>query len=134
MNIELYNYNLPEHLIAKHPSKTRTSSRMLCLNKNNNSIEHKEFSNLVDYLEPNDLLVLNNSKVIKARIFGKKSTGGKVELLIERIISKTDAIAHIKANKSPKPGDIIFINDFSIEILGKAKGIQHTILSFLTKI
>ena len=71
MNIELYNYNLPERLIAKYPAITRANSRLLCLNKSKATIEHKSFSDIVSFLQPNDLLIVNNSKVIKARLFGQ---------------------------------------------------------------
>lgn len=118
-NIELYNYNLPEELIASSPKEDRASSKLLCLNKKTGELSHSSFSNILELLNPNDLLVVNNSKVIKARLFGKKSTGGKVELLVERVTSDLEAICHIKANKSPKPEDILEIGDNKIKVLGR---------------
>ena len=78
-----FDYYLPEELIAQTPLKDRTASRLMVLDKNTGKIEHKHFSDIIDYLTPNDVLVLNDTRVIPARIIGtKKNTGAKIELLI----------------------------------------------------
>jgi S-adenosylmethionine:tRNA ribosyltransferase-isomerase len=102
-----FSYELPEALIAQNPLPDRHSSRMLCLNRLTGQLTDKQFTDFIDLIEPNDLLVFNDTKVIPARIFGTKSTGGKVEILIERVLDDHHAIAHVKASKSPKPGALI---------------------------
>lgn len=82
MNVSEFNYNLPEELIAQHPSEKRDESRLMLLNKNTNTIEHKVFKDILDYLKPGDCLVRNNTKVIPARLYGKKETGANVEFLL----------------------------------------------------
>ena len=86
MKVSEFNYDLPEELIAQHPSQTRDLSRLMVLNRKTHTIEHKSFKDIVDYLKPGDCLVRNNTKVIPARLYGKKETGAKVEfLLLNRI-------------------------------------------------
>ncbi len=84
MNIDDFDYQLPKHLIAQYPAKKRDESRLLVLNRTDSSVAHERFSKLEDLLKPGDLMVLNDTKVIPARIFGRKETGGKVELLLDR--------------------------------------------------
>ena len=82
MKVSEFNYNLPEELIAQIPLQKRDESRLMVLNKTNKTIEHKTFKDIIDYLEPGDCLVRNNTKVIPARIYGKKTTGANVEFLL----------------------------------------------------
>lgn len=83
MKVEDFNYNLPEELIAQVPIKKRDMSRLMVINRNKQTIEHnKIFSNVIDYLEEGDCLVINNTKVIPARLYGKKETGANVEFLL----------------------------------------------------
>ncbi|MBT8438957.1 MAG: tRNA preQ1(34) S-adenosylmethionine ribosyltransferase-isomerase QueA [Gammaproteobacteria bacterium] len=101
-------YDLPESLIAQYPARQRTDSRLLHINTEQASIEDRQFTDFPDLLKPNDVLVFNNTRVIPARLFGHKTTGGKVEILIERITSEHGALAHVRASKTPKIGaDII---------------------------
>ena len=104
-------YCLPESLIAQKPLEKRDASRMLVLDCVHKQLKDELFSDFIDYLGANDLLVFNNTKVIPARLFGQKPTGGKVEILIERIVDDFIAIAHIRASKSPKPGTDIFLSE-----------------------
>lgn len=86
MNVTDFDYDLPEELIAQTPLKKRDESRLMVLNKNEKTIEHRMFKNIIEYLKPGDVLVRNNTKVIPARIYGKKETGANVEfLLLNRI-------------------------------------------------
>lgn len=86
MKVSDFNYELPEHLIAQHPYDKRDEARLMVLNKENKTIEHKVFKDVIDYLNPGDCLVINNTKVIPARLYGKKDTGANVEfLLLKRI-------------------------------------------------
>lgn len=107
MKIEDFDFELPEQLIAKYPAEQRTQSRMLHLDTTMNTVAHRQFVDICDLLESDDLLVFNNTRVIPARLFGKKQTGGKIEILMERVLSDNTALAHIKSSKSPKENSIL---------------------------
>jgi S-adenosylmethionine:tRNA ribosyltransferase-isomerase len=100
-------YQLPEELIAQNPLPERHASRLLCLNKRTGQVADKQFTDFIDLIDQRDVLVFNDTKVIPARLFGVKATGGKVEILIERVLDDYHAIAHVKASKSPKEGALI---------------------------
>jgi S-adenosylmethionine:tRNA ribosyltransferase-isomerase len=137
-----FNYQLPQQLIAQKPLANRSDSRLLCMNKNTGKLDDKSFNDFLDLVNPNDLLVFNDTKVIPARLFGKKQTGGKVEILIERIVDESHAIAHIKASKSPKSRSYITLdNGFNCEVLGRDADLfklhfkgEMTLLTILDKI
>lgn len=99
-----FHYDLPEELIAKQPAKERVSSRLLCLDGESGKLAHKHFSDIVDLLEPGDLLVFNDTRVIPARVFGQKLTGGKVEVMVERVLDDNQILAYVRSSKSPKAG------------------------------
>lgn len=103
-----FTYDLPTELIARYPLSERSASRLLCLDKKG-SIAHRQFTDIVSLLNPNDLLVCNNSRVIPARLFGQKASGGKVEVLVERLLDDKRILAHVRASKSPKPGSKILL-------------------------
>lgn len=112
MKLSDFHFHLPEELIALYPPAKRTDSRLLCLNRANGEITHRQFPDLLDLIRPEDLMVFNNTRVIPARLFGKKQSGGRVEILLERVTDDHSAVAQIKASKSPKPGSsIIFETD-----------------------
>ena len=106
-----FSFDLPPELIAQYPAEQRDSSRLLHLNRSTGEANDYQFTNLVDLLRPNDLLVFNNTRVIPARLLGNKSTGGKVEILIERLLSDKTALAQIRASKTPKPGTSISLSE-----------------------
>ena len=114
-----FDYQLPDELIAMYPMPERTTSRLLVLNKASGELEHKHFYDLIDYLNPKDLLVFNHSKVIPARVFGAKPTGGKIEILVERVLDDHRVLAHVRSNKSLKPGAEILLGDVSVEMLSR---------------
>ncbi|TYK65954.1 tRNA preQ1(34) S-adenosylmethionine ribosyltransferase-isomerase QueA [Colwellia echini] len=117
MRVSDFSFNLPEELIARYPKAERTASRLMGLNGNSGDINDGVFTDIVAQLNAGDLLVFNNTRVIPARMFGQKASGGKVEILIERIIDQHTALAHIRASKSPKVGNEIFLgNDFGNEV------------------
>jgi len=119
MRLDHFCFDLPDELIARQPTADRRGSRMLAMDALGD-VEHQSFANILDHIQAGDLLVFNNTKVIPARLFGKKETGGNVELLIERITGTTTALAHIRASKSPKPGThLMFDNGFSAQMLGR---------------
>jgi S-adenosylmethionine:tRNA ribosyltransferase-isomerase len=116
-----FDYSLPESLIARYPTTERSGSRLLRIE---DVISDRQFKDFASFLKPEDLLVFNNTRVIRARLRGTKETGGKVEILIERISTERDALAHIKASKSPKPHSIIhFDADCSAEVMGRQEGL-----------
>ena len=120
MLLDDFSYYLPENLISKVPAKERSSSRLLYLNGKNAVFKHCYFYDLLSYLNSNDLLVMNNTKVIPARIFANKETGGKIEILLERILSDKEALVQIKANKSVKINSKIIVKEnIIIEIIEK---------------
>jgi S-adenosylmethionine:tRNA ribosyltransferase-isomerase len=125
-----FNYSLPSHLIAQYPLENRTSSRLLCMNKHSGELIDRQFSDFIDLIYPNDLLVFNNTKVIPARLYGHKQSGGKVEVLIERILDEHHAIAHVKASKAPKAGTIIELDsNFNCEVLGREQDLFQVFFS-----
>jgi len=111
MDLSEFHYQLPDELIAHYPQPERSASRLLCLKGNSGAISHQSFKDLVDQVNPEDLLVFNNTRVIPARVFAKKETGGQVELLLERVTGLTTALSQIRASKSPKPGAKLFVTD-----------------------
>jgi S-adenosylmethionine:tRNA ribosyltransferase-isomerase len=112
-----FHYDLPPELIAHYPTPERTASRLLCLE--NGLLTHRQFSDLPDLLEPGDLLVMNNTRVIPARLLGHKASGGKVELLVERILDEHRALVHIRASKTPKAGSLLYFENITSEVLNK---------------
>ena len=120
MLIEEFDFDLPHHLIAQAPLQKRDSNRLLVLNKNTKLFSDKKFVDFVDLLNTNDLLIFNDTRVIKARLFGKKITGGKVEIMIERILNNHHALAHLKTSKKIFDGTIFEVNeDVSVKVVRK---------------
>lgn len=115
-----FTFDLPEELIAQLPVPERTASRLLVLDGNTGLLEDKVFTELNEYLQEGDVLVFNNTEVIPARMHGKKVTGGKIEVLVERVVDEKTALAHIRSSKSPKAGTkLIFEQDISAEVTGR---------------
>jgi len=110
MQVSAFSFDLPDSLIARHPLPERRASRLLVLDGPTGSMAHHGFVELLDYLRPGDLMVFNNTRVIPARLFGQKDTGGKVEVLVERVLDGRRVLAHIRSSKSPKPGARIHID------------------------
>lgn len=104
-----FRFELPSDLIAQFPLAERSASRLLCLDGPSRRLQDLRFRDLPELLHPGDLLVFNNTRVVKARLYGTKATGGKVEILIERVLEPRRALAHVKASKTPKPGSAIFL-------------------------
>lgn len=106
-----FHFDLPDDLIARTPTKERRGSRLLCLNGPSGEIAHLQFADLPDLLAPGDLLVFNDTRVIPARLFGRKASGGKLEVLVERVLDERRVLAHVRSSKSPKPGSEILLED-----------------------
>ncbi|MBT5634882.1 MAG: S-adenosylmethionine:tRNA ribosyltransferase-isomerase, partial [Gammaproteobacteria bacterium] len=112
-------FNLPTERIAQTPPTVRGESRLLDLDSAE-AFTDRSFKEISELLHPNDLLVFNDTKVIPARLFGRKESGGKVELLVERITSKNQVLAHIRASKAPKPGTKLQLEEqVSVEVTGR---------------
>jgi len=107
MQVSDFDYSLPDELIAQYPLDERGASRLLVIDSTPNALADRRFSDLPAVLNPGDLLVFNDTRVIRARLYASKETGGRVEILIERILSSTTALAQIRASKPPKPNAVL---------------------------
>ena len=114
MQLSDFNFDLPDELIARYPLETRSASRLLHLSADGRYQDH-HFTDILDLFEEGDLLVLNDTKVMKARLKGKRASGGAVEVLVERIFDQTTAHCHIKASNAPKAGVELFIGPDSVK-------------------
>lgn len=141
MRTEEFDFVLPEQLIAQHPPERRGASRLLYAH--DGVLEDCRFADLLRLVGPNDVLVLNDTRVIKARLFGSKEsattsrnslsakadeklTGGRVEVLIERVLNEHEVLAQVRASKSPKPGGRLLLSDaLPVEVLGRAGEFFH---------
>ena len=120
MDISDFDFTLPDRLIAQHPPEVRGSSSLLVALPDI-PLQDRVFGDLPDYIEAGDVLVFNNTKVMKARLFGQKKSGGKIEALIERVLDNHTALAHIRSSKSPKPGTkLIFEGDIRAVMIERA--------------
>lgn len=120
MLLEEFNYELPEKLIAQVPAQKRDMSRMLVLDRYNKTFEHKHFCDITSYLTENDLLVLNNTKVIPARLYAKKDTGALIEIFLVREVEKDIWVSLIKPSKRVKPNMVLQVSEeLSVEVLEK---------------
>ncbi len=118
MRTDLFDFHLPEELIAQHPPAQRGGSRLLHVA--GAALTHRQFADLPTLLRPDDLLVLNDTRVLKARLFGQKSSGGQVEVLVERVTGEREVLAQVRASKSPKPGSrIVLAGELEVEVLGR---------------
>jgi len=106
-----FTFEMPESLIAHYPQAQRSGCRLLSLNGPDGELTHGIFTDLLDKLNPGDLLVFNNTRVIPARIFGRKASGGKIEVLIERMLDDKRVLAHVRSSKAPKPGTELLLGD-----------------------
>ena len=122
-----YNFDLPETQIAQFPSSKREESRLLVLHKKSGHLEHKRFSDIVNYIKKGDCIVINKTKVFSARLIGKKPTGGKIEFLLLSLPKKIDSntystVALCKSSKGPKIGlTVSFGKDLTIKLIEKNK-------------
>lgn len=126
MKLSDFSFELPEHLIAKYPTDKRSASRLLHLNGPSGNVTHRQFVDMLDLVEEGDLLVFNNTRVIPARLLGKKASGGQVEVLVERILPDNTALAHVRASKAPKPGtSLILEGAVNVTVIGRQHALFH---------
>ena len=115
-----FDYPLPPELIAQHPASERSASRLLHLDGRTGAIEDRMFRDVVDLLDEGDVLVVNDTRVIKARLHGRKDSGGEVEVLVERVLDAHRALAMVRASKTPKAGRRLLLNGgVEAEVLGR---------------
>ncbi len=120
MLVSDFQFDLPDELIARYPMPERSASRLLMLDGTSGETRHGQFRDVLDLLQPGDLLVFNNTRVIPARMFGQKASGGKLEILVERILDDHSVLAHVRASKAPKPGtQILLDNGFSAKMTAR---------------
>ena len=119
MRLADFDYELPPELIAQRPVASRTASRLLHLDGATGAIEDLMFTDIVSLLKPNDLLVVNDTQVIKARLHGHKDSGGEVEVLVERIVDSRRALAQVRASKAPKAGRRLILGGEEVEVAGR---------------
>ena len=125
MLVSDFHFDLPDELIARYPKPERTASRLLQLNGENGEIFHCTFSDVLELINEGDLLVFNNTRVIPARMYGRKASGGKIEVLVERVLSETTFLAHVRSSKAPKTGAELILGE---DKLGEGNGVRVNML------
>jgi S-adenosylmethionine:tRNA ribosyltransferase-isomerase len=124
MRTDDFDFELPERLIAQHPPQKRGESRLLRIGKTR--IEDRKFSDLLDLVREHDLLVLNDTRVLKARLFGQKESGGRVEVLVERVLNEHEVLAQVRVSKPPKSGSRLFLaGKLWVKVLGREGEFFH---------
>jgi S-adenosylmethionine:tRNA ribosyltransferase-isomerase len=118
MLVSEFDYELPAELIAQHPVPQRSASRLLHLDAGG-TLTDRAFADLPGLVDERDVLVLNDTRVVKARLFGRKPTGGRVEIFVERITGARDALALLRAGHAPKPGTDVLVGDVRASVLGR---------------
>lgn len=111
MRVADFSFELPDELIARYPTAERTASRLLSLDGNSGRLADLQFTAILEKVQPGDLMVFNNTRVIPARLFGKKQSGGKLEMLVERMLDDKRILAHVRCSKSPKVDNIICLDN-----------------------
>ena len=136
MKVAEFNYELPEELIAQTPIQKRDESRLMILNKQAKTIEHKVFKDIIEYLQPGDVLVRNNTKVIPARLYGKKETGAKVEFLLLNNIEGDTWECIVRPGNKLHVGTKVFFGDgmLTAEILEIMRRTEPEKYNFITKL
>ena len=126
MRTDEFTFELPQHLIAQHPPKQRGASRLLQVRTDNDNCEHRLFADLPGLLKQGDLLILNDTRVIKARLFGKKVSGGVIEVLVERMLDEHEVLAQVRASKAPQAGGRMILADcIDVTVLGRVGEFYH---------
>ncbi|WP_440905322.1 tRNA preQ1(34) S-adenosylmethionine ribosyltransferase-isomerase QueA [Catenovulum sp. SX2] len=111
MRVSDFSFDLPDELIARYPAEKRSQSRLLVVDGNSGEINHKVFNQMIDLVTDKDLIIFNNTKVIPARLLGQKVSGGKIEVLVERMLDGNKILAHVRANKALKPGTEVVLEE-----------------------
>ncbi len=132
MNVKDFSFDLPDELIARYPQPERSASRLLTLDGNSGKVGHEQFKAITEQLQPGDLLVFNDTRVIPARMLGEKLSGGKVEVLVERMLDENRVLAHVRSNRAPKAGQRLRLeNAVEVEVIGRNDALFE--LQFVTE-
>lgn len=124
MDVSLFDYDLPDELIAHRPTPERRASRLLALT--HEGLVHSQFADFLEFLRPNDLIVFNDTRVMAARLFGQKETGGKIEILVERVLNDKELLCHLRSSKSPKEGTrLVFDGGYQAQMVGRQGELFH---------
>jgi S-adenosylmethionine:tRNA ribosyltransferase-isomerase len=124
MRTEQFDFELPQNLIAQHPPLTRGASRLLHLS--GHRLADRQFADLPDLVQKNDLFIFNDTRVIKARLFGVKASGGKIEVMIERVLGAHEVLAQVRASKPPRMGSkVILADNLAVTVLGREGEFYH---------
>jgi len=125
-----FDYYLPEHLIARYPLQERSASRLLCLDKTTGCIEHRHYGDLLEQVNAGDLLVFNDTRVIPARLYGTRDSGGKVEVMVERLLDDERCLAHVRISNKVRTGlEIFFENEASLKVVERKDDLFELISS-----
>ncbi len=119
MNPDPFNYPLPDSLIAQFPAYPRSASRLMVVGQKQGDLIHTRFDRIIDFLAPDDLLIVNDTRVVPARIRGRKLTGGAVEIMLERMIAEDTALVMIGSGKPVRTGQTILVDGYELEIIGR---------------
>ena len=120
MKLADFDYELPRELIAQFPAASRSASRLLHLDGGSGELRDRRFSDLPQLVNEGDVLVMNDTRVIKARLAGRKESGGRIEVLVERVLDHERVLAQVRASKSPRAGTrLLFAEDAAAEVLGR---------------
>ncbi len=130
MDVADFHFELPEELIAKHPTPERSASRLMHVDAASGNLNRHHFYELDALLNPDDLLVFNNTRVIPARLFGRKGTGGRVEVMLERALDQHSALVQVRSSKSPKPGGDITLEGTDVTLRVTGREGQFFVVSF----
>ncbi|RMF14625.1 MAG: tRNA preQ1(34) S-adenosylmethionine ribosyltransferase-isomerase QueA [Gammaproteobacteria bacterium] len=127
MHVDQFDFTLPDTQIARYPLPERTASRLMGVDVAEGTVTHARFSDLTGWLRPGDVLVFNNTRVIPARLFGRKATGGRIEMLMERILDEHEVLCHVRSSKSPKTGARLFVEgaEGHFDMLGREGELFH---------
>jgi S-adenosylmethionine:tRNA ribosyltransferase-isomerase len=126
MRLEDFDFELPQELIAQLPATERSASRLLHLDGASGALSDRDFRDIVGLVAPGDVMVFNNTRVIKARLAGRKKSGGKIEVLVERVLNGNEALAQIRASHAPQAGGVLVLADaFEATVLARQGGFHH---------
>ena len=138
MHIDEFNFTLPDRLIAQRPPEQRGDSRLMVVRRSGD-IDHNKFRSLPDYLQSGDLLVFNDTKVIPARCYGRKASGGKIEVFLERILQDNQALVQLRTSKKIKNGLVFHLGDYQGEVIENRNGMfcvqfNHDVLTIFEQV
>ena len=120
-----FSFELPKELIAKYPLTDRSKSRLLHLDGNSGTINHRHFEDIRSLLQAGDLIIFNDTRVVPARMYAVKESGGRAEILVERLISNQEALVHIKSSNKSKPGTKLTVGETTLEVIGRSGEFYH---------